>query len=66
MEARISSADLVQRNGLGSALCFSMKLVIAVNAAPDLPLGEEREEAFDLIPLGNPYAGLVQLTDWRA
>ena len=29
MLARMSSADLVQRNGLGSALCWSMKAVIA-------------------------------------
>jgi hypothetical protein len=30
MEASILSADLVQRNGFGSALWFSMKLPIAV------------------------------------
>ena len=34
MLARMSSADLVQRNGLGSALCWSMKSVIASPLSP--------------------------------
>ncbi len=57
-EARILSADLVQRNGLGPALCWSMKLGdcfmkrldTAVDSAPDLLLGDEREE-LDLVEL---------------
>ena len=56
----MSSADLVQRKGFGSALCWSMKAVMsassaddaAMDAAPDLALGDEREEALDLIEPG--------------
>ena len=34
MEARMSSADLVHRNGLGSALCRSMNEVMSFEDAP--------------------------------
>ena len=57
MEASMSSADLVRRNGLGSALFRSMNEAMsapeggyaAIDAAPDLLVGEEREEALDLV-----------------
>jgi hypothetical protein len=53
----MSLADLVHRNGLGSALCRSMNEAnvspeggdAAIDAAPDLLIGEEREEALDLV-----------------
>lgn len=52
----MSSADLVHLNGLGSALCRSMNEDVrpeagyaAIEAAPDLFIGEEREEALDLV-----------------
>lgn len=36
MEARMSSADLVHRNGLGSALCRSMNEVMSALRAATL------------------------------
>lgn len=47
MEARMSSADLVHRNGFGSALCRSMNEVMSALRAAIV--GEEREEALDLV-----------------
>ena len=57
IDARISSADLVHRNGFGSALFWSMKFgdgcleggEAAVNAASDLPRRQHGEEALDLV-----------------
>lgn len=52
----MSSADLVHRNGLGSALCRSMNEAIsakggyaATDTAPDLLIRKKREEALDLV-----------------
>ena len=60
MEARMSSADLVQRNGLGSALCLVDEGGdggvqggdAAMDAAADLLVGEQGEEALDLVEPG--------------
>ena len=59
MDARVSSADLVQRNGFGFALCCLMsneglhgddQLLDGLVSAPlDLLFGDEGEKALDLI-----------------
>lgn len=55
MEARISSADLVQWLGIG-VMSFDERGDVrpeggypAIDAAPDLVIGKKREEALDLI-----------------
>jgi hypothetical protein len=60
MDARMASADFVQRNGLGAAFLI-LRLsgdrgflfgYGSMRAALDLLLGQEREEALDLIDPG--------------
>src|SRR5690242_18266367 len=56
MAARMSSADLIHLNGLGSALCWSRKALMAassssmlLNATADLLPSQQGEEALHLV-----------------